>query len=186
MHIFGRWKEAEVPGENLCVHRENMRTPHRKAPAVNHKPSFFMVLTPSPLCSPQMSTLFKHFWKGYFYKINNSFKKYQKKMQWNWETWNFYYLLVQYFVRISLCRQESLFQGITLISGLKTVNSPEVARRWHYLRVLMVIWFWLQILLLIKECVTDSMKKSGGGTLRWLSSFPFEALWSDETVSVKQ
>uniref|UniRef100_A0A8C7YAW8 Syntrophin, gamma 2 n=1 Tax=Oryzias sinensis TaxID=183150 RepID=A0A8C7YAW8_9TELE len=29
-HVFGRCKEAGVPGENPCMHVENMQTPHRK------------------------------------------------------------------------------------------------------------------------------------------------------------
>ena len=33
MHVFGRWEEAGVPGENPRLHGENMQTPHRKAPA---------------------------------------------------------------------------------------------------------------------------------------------------------
>jgi len=33
MHVFGWWEEARVPGENPCIHGENMQTPHRKAPA---------------------------------------------------------------------------------------------------------------------------------------------------------
>jgi len=32
MHVFGRWEEAGVPGENPRIHGENMQTPHRKAP----------------------------------------------------------------------------------------------------------------------------------------------------------
>ena len=31
--FFGRWEEARVPGQNPHIHRENMQTPHRKAPA---------------------------------------------------------------------------------------------------------------------------------------------------------
>jgi len=30
MHVFGRWEEAGVPGENPRLHGENMQTPHRK------------------------------------------------------------------------------------------------------------------------------------------------------------
>ena len=30
MHVFGRWEEAGVPGENPRIHGENMQTPHRK------------------------------------------------------------------------------------------------------------------------------------------------------------
>ena len=33
MHVFGRWEEAGIPGENPRIHGENMQTPHRKAPA---------------------------------------------------------------------------------------------------------------------------------------------------------
>jgi len=31
MHVFGRWEEAGVPGENPRIRGENMQTPHRKA-----------------------------------------------------------------------------------------------------------------------------------------------------------
>uniref|UniRef100_A0A3P9D9W8 Ig-like domain-containing protein n=1 Tax=Maylandia zebra TaxID=106582 RepID=A0A3P9D9W8_9CICH len=30
LHVFGRWEEAGVPGENPRKHGENMQTPHRK------------------------------------------------------------------------------------------------------------------------------------------------------------
>jgi len=33
MHVFARWEEAGVPGENPHIHRENMQNPHRKDPA---------------------------------------------------------------------------------------------------------------------------------------------------------
>jgi len=36
MHVFGRWEEAGVPGENPRIHGENMQTPHRN-PAVFEK-----------------------------------------------------------------------------------------------------------------------------------------------------
>lgn len=32
MRVFGLWEEAGGPGENAHGHRENRRTPHRKAP----------------------------------------------------------------------------------------------------------------------------------------------------------
>ena len=32
MHVFGQWEEAGIHGENPRIHRENMQTPHRKAP----------------------------------------------------------------------------------------------------------------------------------------------------------
>ena len=35
MHVFGWWEEAGVPVENPRILRENMQTPHRKAPAGN-------------------------------------------------------------------------------------------------------------------------------------------------------
>jgi len=35
MHVFGGGEEARVPGENPCIHGEDMLTPHRKAPGGN-------------------------------------------------------------------------------------------------------------------------------------------------------
>uniref|UniRef100_A0A4W6F1S1 Leucine rich repeat and fibronectin type III domain containing 2 n=1 Tax=Lates calcarifer TaxID=8187 RepID=A0A4W6F1S1_LATCA len=55
LDVFGLWKEA---GENPCRHKENMKTPHRKAPGLNRgsnpEPSCCeaTVLTTAPLCRP--------------------------------------------------------------------------------------------------------------------------------------
>jgi len=51
MHVFGRWEEAGVPGENPCIHRENMQTPSRD---LNQEPSRCeaMVIATIPPCSP--------------------------------------------------------------------------------------------------------------------------------------
>ena len=32
IHVFGQWEEAGIPRENPRMRRENMQTPHRKAP----------------------------------------------------------------------------------------------------------------------------------------------------------
>lgn len=31
-HVFELWEETGVPGENPCLHRKNIKTPHRKTP----------------------------------------------------------------------------------------------------------------------------------------------------------
>lgn len=42
MHIFSKWEETIVPGENPSMHSESMQTSHRKAPDQE------MILQPSP------------------------------------------------------------------------------------------------------------------------------------------
>ena len=41
MHAFRWWEEAGVPGENTCMHKENMLTLHIKGPSqdLNQEPS---------------------------------------------------------------------------------------------------------------------------------------------------
>lgn len=54
-HIFGLWEEAEGVGDNPCMPKEVMRTPHRKAQlGFKSEPSSFQMraLTTTPLRIP--------------------------------------------------------------------------------------------------------------------------------------
>ena len=68
MHVFGRWEEAGVPGENPCIHGENMQTPHRKASQelnLELSQCEATVLTTTPPCSPDSAHHFQKKMKGY-------------------------------------------------------------------------------------------------------------------------